>query len=295
MRQLLYLKLKKWFTLILFGVVLSGVLLVVRFPGQQIKHFVVQTLERHFPGTECVLEDIAYRFPLTITVGHIRFQQVGRGETVFELENGVVKPAFFLPGRAFFFTAGLYGGKLGCRIRLDWEEERIYFDDLLIQRLNMARLEGLQNRLQRRFTGFFDFTGSCSAQISTRGFEEISGKITLNDGSLGLQQPLFLYTQLDLQRAQATIRLKKNRMLFSEGQFTGNQFKGKLGGTLQVVSPWTGSTFEMTGLLQPKATVLQRDGRTRTMVRRLKKQFGDGALPFVVQGTLGQPDLRFGR
>ena len=72
----------RWLFYCGYAVVLTAVLLYVRFPAQEFKEYCTRKAEGLFNGTKCTIGKIAYAFPFSIRFDTVKFTSKERSEIV---------------------------------------------------------------------------------------------------------------------------------------------------------------------------------------------------------------------
>ena len=61
----------RWLIYLLYALMVTAVLLIIRFPNEKVKTFLVETVENKLPESQCSIDNVSYKFPLTIKVKYL--------------------------------------------------------------------------------------------------------------------------------------------------------------------------------------------------------------------------------
>ena len=95
-----------------YGVLLTAVLLYVRFPAERFKEFCEKRIEHLLPGSSCNIDNVVYRFPLSTVLETIVISRVVDGqETDMVVERLAIYPEPLQFWKAFELKGEIYSGK----------------------------------------------------------------------------------------------------------------------------------------------------------------------------------------
>jgi type II secretion system protein N len=275
---------------VLYGCVLTGVLLVVRFPAQTLRHSCAGVVERIIPGTTCVIGGIDYDFPLTLRIQDIRVTRLHSPEDIF-FSAKRLSMRLDLQHAGVHLLMEAYDGQHECRLRI--KGEALTLVDVQIQHLDLGQWGALHRLLGRKFSGFLDITGEYSGRLSKLMAGEAKGIAVVREGSIELLQPILSLNAINLQNVVMEIYLQNKVVTMRKGSFHGAEFKGTVSGTFGVNVPMGSSMLMLSGDLTP-LLLANVDPQWKNRVTILLKRNKQSTLPFVISGTLAGPLFRFG-
>ena len=284
----------KWFLYFIYAVILTAVLLVIRFPDEKVKHFIADTIETKFPDTQCRLGRISFRLPLAFHIHDIQLNSATDSKLVFTVDDIFIRPKFDKPAKLFHFSIMAYGEEHECLTRVDWQKKEMIIDELKINQLNLAELEFIHNKLGRKLSGLMDITGKFRKSVKKGDTGVVKGKMVITDGELQLLRPILLQNTIDIKKAEMDYTLNKKIFTLNNGHFEGSRLKGEFAGSIHLLSPWIATKLNLKGKLVPKAGILKNNPRATRIVGRLKTQHKSSTPPFIIKGELGKPFFRFG-
>lgn len=279
-----------------YALILTGLLLYVRFPTQKFKQFCENRLEFIFPGSVCAIERISYRFPLTLNFEAVNIINTGSsGRSGVFIDNLSVTPDLAKIGGNITVAAAVYGGALSARLEVDFAAKKIELQDIRITDLDAAALQKGLAVVDRKASGTLGFTGSYQAAFDNPAGGSGQGRIVADDGSVALLQPVLSLQQIDFYQAVCNLRYENRKLEVSEGTLKGKDLTADFAGELQLLSSFLASELQIGGCLVPQAAFLETHPQEQKMVQGVMKRYNMTALPFKVGGTLSNPTFRFSK
>ena len=109
---------------IVYGVLLTGTLLVLRFPEERLLDHAAQAVERRLPGYSVSIGDVGYRFPLDLSFNRVRL--INPAEIVdVSLEEVLVSLERSNPASRAQVRFDVFGGTVETEVVLDRAAGRI--------------------------------------------------------------------------------------------------------------------------------------------------------------------------
>ncbi len=279
---------------LLYGFVLMGVLLYVRFPAAAVKKYCAGYVEKVFPGTDCRIGALSYTFPLTIKVSDVRLAKIEQlDEVMFAAQSFSIRPHLRYPIQVFTLSGNLYDGTYTSELTLKGKKGAFTLTKLTIENLDLQKLTYLTEQLDRDFTGRLTVTGEYYGVLDRLGEGVAKGNVAIDEGSLELLQPVLSLNGIDLQKSTFGFQFKEHDLQILEGHFNGKELAGSFSGNIEVLSPWLESEFDIAGELEAHTTLLEGSKRVKSIVSSLQRRH-NGILPFNVSGSVDNPLFRFG-
>jgi len=259
------------------------------------KQDLIQLVERLVPGTICTIGDISYGIPLTLSLTDIRLAQLqSPTEVLFFAKRITINADPRRLGRIFHIVVDAYDGVHQCQLRINKDSRQFTLADLSIQHLDLGQFILFHRGLGRKWTGFLDISGQYSGQLGKIESGVGTGTMVVRNGAIELRQPILSLDVVNLQTVQSELQLQGLAIAFKKGVFHGLEFNGEFSGMFQINSPWKNSKLELAGGFEPLPSLLRGDPQWKNMVTMLQRRYKQTQIPFVVNGTVAEPVLRFG-
>ncbi|MBU1565930.1 MAG: type II secretion system protein GspN [Proteobacteria bacterium] len=277
-----------------YALILTGLLLYVRFPTKKFTQFCENRLELIFPESDCNIDRIIYQFPSTLTFNGVSLRRSGvSGDPGFFVDRLSVTADLPKLMSNITLAVTFYGGALSARLEVDAAAKRIEMHDIRLAGLDVAGLQKDLVILDRKVSGKLGFTGSYQAAFENLAGGTGKGQVVVDAGSVELMQPVLSLQQIDFYQVVCNLRYENRKLLFSEGTLNGKDLTADFTGELQAVSSFLASEMQFGGRLIPQAIFLEIHPQEKRMVQGLMKRYNMTALPFKIGGTLSSPTFRF--
>jgi type II secretion system protein N len=273
-----------------YGCLLTGVLLVVRFPAETLRQYCAGAVEKVLPGTTCSIGRIDYDFPLAFRIRDIRVTLKRQPEDVlFVIKHlsGNVEPR----QSSCRLSAEAYDGRHECRLLI--KGDTLTLADIKIHHLDLGQWGTLQRLLGRKVTGFLDVTGAYAGRLGKLMAGEAKGVVAVREGSMELLQPILSLNTVNFQNVETEFQLRDQLVTMQKGNYHGAELNGAFSGTFRVSDPLGSGTLEVSGNLTP-LSLADVDPRLKNRATILQTRYKQATLPFVISGTLAGPLFRFG-
>lgn len=287
---------KTFFLCFLYAVVLTGVLLYYRFPAEEFKKYCVKYVESIFPGVECNIGSLAYKFPFSFQADNINFTDKEEPEVLlFESKSLLIVPHIKYPLDTFSLSGELYGGSHSSKLSFNTEPGSFTLTGIEVKDFDLKKLILIQEELGRTFFGKMtlrgDYTGKTNDLLGGSG----RGKITVKKGRMELLQPILSLPQLDIRNAEFDFSYKEQELEINNGQFDGKELRGNFSGGVAIESEWLVSELDLIGELTVESALFAGNYRLKSIVSSLQKRHKQAMLPYNVSGLVADPVFRFGK
>ena len=279
---------------VLYAVLLTAVLLYVRFPAEKFKHYCIAQIESLVPESTCTIENIDYRFPLSAA-----FHALTLSREIDGRETAIVfdEIAFFfeLPqlGRRVAITGKMYSGRFSTVLNFDRRARSFHLANIVGQAIELGPLAEGIGIADRKMSGIIGFSGDYQASSSAPGDGTGKGRIEMVEGSCSLLQPILNLSALAFDKVSLGLIREDGPVQLVEGEFLGSEIMADFSGELQLAVPFLSSNIEIIGHLEPDAGYLQAHPQQQQVVQRLLQRYKMEVLPFKVGGTVQRPLFRF--
>lgn len=276
-----------------YGLVLLGVFLVVFFPKGRFLLWVADRVETALPGYECRIDDVRYVYPFDI-----RFHQVvlQNREEQFNIPLDSLQVGFKKkwPVDKFDFSAAFWGGTVESDVSLDQQARKVTFSRLSASSLHLDEIDFLQKRIDRQIRGELNVSGTLTVYVGRQSETEFSGTVEIENFYTKLRRPVLENSEIEFQRIETRVDLRQVQVNLSEGQFSGSLLSGLFAGNVVLQKPWQQSRIDIVGGVIPQDRLLQSDPQVAEAAAQLYRKYRKKEIPCVVNGSLEEPQFRFG-
>jgi type II secretion system protein N len=278
-----------------YGLVLTAVLVYVRFPAAKFRQYCESSIERVLPDTSCSIDRIDYRFPATVRFSGITLGRTTDGNrSEWIIDHLAVSPAAGKLMREFAVTGTFYSGVWSTRMGVDFTARQFTLKEILLDGLDTAALTASLNGIERKIVGKIGFTGSYQATVDDPGGGTGQGRMVVSDGSFALLQPVLSLTAIDFRQLTFETKFTGRRLDILDGKVQGNDITADFSGGLALTESFVESNLQLSGQMTLQADFLANHPEERKMVQGLLRRYNRSTLPFKVGGTMIRPTFRFG-
>ena len=276
-------------------------LLWYKFPAEAVKARIEKDLNQLTPSLHWVVQEIALRPLLDIQLRHISISEK-HGEkkeekTLFRVKTMTLRPDLKVWKKtgniAAQYKARLLEGTIAGQLGLTKDRSALAYDGAITEIIiNEQGLPFLQEQYQRRVQGVLSGTFSGQRKLTEQQSQSVQGTFHLNQGVIGLHDPVLGMKELTFDRSEPQLSLKNNTITLSKGTVTSPLFAATFQGTLHTAVPCPLSRIQVTGSFQP-GPEFTASVDSPSLVRMLQKAIQKGNLPFTVNGILQEPGIVF--
>jgi type II secretion system protein N len=285
----------RWFWYCCYAVVLTAILLYLRFPVVKFNEFCVRQAEGLVSGSRCTIGNIAYDFPFGISLKDVSFFLPKQEKSsVFVVNSLAFSPVFKDFGNNFAVSGRSYSGQFSGTLHIKQKDRQFSLDPLVLQNLNLGEMKAVQDMLGRELSGRLDFTGRYSAAVNQYLAGNATGKVKLREGKISLLQPVLALKEIDLQQVELEIQYDKHELQCTKGKMKGKDVSSDFSGMVKVNFPWYLSSVAAKGEMALTAGFMKGNKEAENEIAAVRKQFKKSTLPFEVNGSLQKPAFRFG-
>ena len=116
-------------------------------------------------------------------------------------------------------------------------------------------------------------------------------QVMLTDVVVDINKRLAGLKDLTFQKIAVQAEIQDNRVELTQGDISGKEANGTIGGYITIKYPFAKSTLDIRGTIRPQPDFLKNISRRIPMGFLLSKMSMKKGIPFVAQGTIGEPDL----
>jgi type II secretion system protein N len=282
------------FFYLVYAVVLTAVLLYIRFPTEKFKLFCEKRVESFLSDSVCTIDRIAYHFPLSIAFFNLQSSTVvDEKDSKLVVSHLVVSPDIKNVLRAFAISGEIYGGSFGLKLNLDAPAKSFQLNDVYIKGFDVNAWASDYGLLDRKMSGIVEFSGSYQARYDSPQEGMGTGKLVIADGSMELLQPVLSLPTFGFERINVDMTHENNIVRFIDGAVSGKEMSGEFTGEMRMTSPLLNSSILLSGNLTPNEGFLLAHPEEKRLVEQLLLRYKSSVLPFKVGGSVRRPTFRF--
>lgn len=283
-----------WFTVFLYGVALTAVLLYLRFPEKSFKKYCETNIEKWLPGVECRIGAVGYGYPAELVFKDLRITLKNNDAAAFEDERFSLQPAWKHITSALQIQSRAFGGNHSARININRTAGNISLNELQIEKAQLGEITLFQ-RADKKIEGFLSGNGSATIHRQSLAVVSAKGDFTVSDLAFELNNPLFQLITLEVDSGDFQVNLSDNRMRFMEGRMANAKIDGTFQGDVVLADPLWITKLTLTGSIIPKVELFQGNKQLQAVVTGVKRRYNSDDIPFRVGGTIKSPTFIFGK
>lgn len=282
------------FLYLVYAIVLTTVLLYVRFPGEKMRVYCEHRLDQVIGSGRTSIAKIDYHFPATV---EFRKVKIG-GEPSGGANNEIVMDRLRLfPASEGFLTSwlvdgDLYSGFLKATLDIQLKENFFQLKDIRLEKTDLAAITAGMPAIQREITGELALTGKYKAKFNQPLTGVGDGIMHLTAGSMQLIRQILTLDVIDFDEINIPWKYADSVLNITDGRMIGQQLDADFSGTLHPpLLPPVGA-LKVSGLIVPGEQFLKDKPQIERLVQRLMKQYKTPAVPFKLGGMLDKPTFR---
>lgn len=286
----------RFFLYLLYGLLLTAVLLYVRFPTEKFKQFCEKRIEHYLPGTTCKIDKVVYRFPLSAVLAQVNLAAAEEMDlAALGIQELVVTalPKTLFSG--YSLDGDILGGTFRAELDVDREGDTFQLNGIALQNIDLGNLVGSLGGIEREMAGVMEYSGNYQADSKRPLQGSGKGVVKVGKGSMALLQPVLGLSAIDFDSVVMSVTQDKGVVGLAEGKLNGQDIVADFTGELRVASPLVNSIVLLSGQMEPQDVFLRSRPREQKVVQRLLKRYKMAVLPFKVGGTVQRPLFRFSK
>ncbi len=277
-----------------YAVLLTVVLLYVRFPAEKFKAYCEERIEILLPDSVCSIGDLAYRFPLSASFDTIKISRMINGqETDMVVDRLVIAPEPLKFWKSFKLKGEMYSGRFEAGLDVDIQAQSFHLVDIHLEGVEAGALAQAIGLTERKIAGILEFSGDYQAQSNNPSDGTGKGVVQIVTGSMSLLQPILSLSTLEFERVAVNWVLENGILSFAQGELQGRDIVADFTGELRIAPLLLNSNIQLSGHLEPDETFLRSHPKEQQVVQRLMQRFKMTVLSFRVGGTVKRPLFRF--
>ncbi len=281
---------------LLYAVLVLGLLLYLRFPGETVRTWMEQRFNTAQSRLQCTIGHLAPTWTGGLQFSDIRFKTTGSdGVSLMKIDSLLLRPRYLRLAtggeRIVTFRCRAHGGKATGWIRQRKDasppELKGDFHDIALE-----SFRGLGSRMKRKFNG--SLSGKVTLTGRPGGISDVAGKadITIDNGGIELQRPLFGLGAIDFNSLTSRLKIEGGKVLIVDGKIDSRLFLGLFSGEVHPAGQLRLTSLLIDGTLEPRPELFTGLA-DKQEVDVIRGQLRDGKLPFSISGTLLEPGITF--
>ena len=283
-----------WLSLLLYGLVLTCVLLYVRFPADKVERYLTEKISALNSGAVVEFGKCGYSFPLRLSCDRFFVGLRDTKEEIVAIQNMTVSPVASGFGFKYALAGDIAGGTYSAVAEISPLSKSVKLGNLELTNIDLSRLGLIQSTLQREVKGILDFRGSMVVSLAGAGLVAQEGKLTVREGHFVLRQQILLADRLQMRPLEVQVAYKKGVLQLRNGVVRGNQLDVGFAGEVKANGAMADWETALKGEITPAKEYVAANPQVQRVVKRLQRQFTGNSLPYIVSGSLGVPRFRFG-
>lgn len=282
------------FLYLVYAVILTAVILYLRFPTEKFKNFCERHVEFYLSGKTCSVERLGFRFPFSLTASNVQISQEVDGQiSRHRIGFFIVTPDLKDFLQRFVIKGKMYKGSFALDLHVDRSEKRFRISEISLKDLNIGEWISDYRLLGRTVTGTANFSGEYQGTLADFSGGVGTGELLVVDGRLQLLQPVLSITDFAYERIIGKMEYEKGVLNFSDGEVLGNEIKANFTGTVRMATPILASNISLRGSMIPSKEFLAANPTEKKVVEQLQRRYKMSVLPFEVGGSVQTPTFRF--
>jgi len=283
-----------WLSLLLYGFVLTCVLLYVRFPADKVERYLTEKISALNRGAVVEFGECGYNFPVELQCDRFSVALRDTKEEIVAIQNMTVSPIASGLGFKYALAGEIAGGTYSSVAEISPLSKSVKLGDLELTNIDLSRLGFIQSTLQREIKGVLDFRGSLAVSLVGAGLVAQEGKLTVREGHFGFRQQILLADRLQMRPLEVQLAYEKGVLQLRNGSVRGNQLDVDFAGEVKANGAMADWEIALKGGITPAKEYVAANPQVQRVVKRLQRQFTGNSLPYIVSGSLGVPRFRFG-
>ena len=291
-------QLKKWIWYGFYVIALTGILLAVRFPADDLAVFLEGFVSRKSPTTILSISGLTLAYPLGVRLKHVEVdQKILLGKmNLLTADDLILKaePISLMRGKyVIHLTSDLYGGDVTGGVAVNTTKAGSILAELHLSNIRAEQVKLLEAiagvNLNCGLNGDIFYEGDATALLAGTGKADFA----FGAGTFSLVKPLFGFTEtVGIEKMSLGFSLRK-RQVETKLIFTGSELLAELSGDINLVDNVLQSTLDLKGKITGTATFLRKDDpASGPGMELLKKRLQEGDISFMLLGTVAEPRVR---
>jgi type II secretion system protein N len=279
----------KWFSYVLFALILTVCFLYALFPSDQLKNFLIFHLNKNHADIKITIDRIIPAFPPGIRLYNVNVYQMT--DPVLIMEKIKLAPdllSLFRPDIVFFFKANTCGGIIDGSGTLARNSAFKKINvDATVKDVQLAKIHAMQGLNRRNISGVLE--GRLTYTYDPTSGEDVKATIVIADGKIELLNPILMLDAIALSSIESSFVIKNRSLHFKKCSFEGDQMDGIIAGSVVLQKPLERSVLKLVGTIRPNPTLLADLEKDLPKNLIPRKVFSKNGLSIKLNGTIEKP------
>lgn len=289
---------RKWFGYIIYCILLTVALLYYRFPSDTLRDYLQARANNLDTPLFLSIDRIKPWLPfgLKFRQTEISFKEKPNIK-IFSADSLLVKPqawSFFKGKSKYCFECLSYGGDIrGC---IYFEKDRLtapFNTEIELNTIRVGNYEHLKDLIGTHVNGILSGTICYRGQHKNLIDGAGEANLKLLDGKVDLLLPILSLESIKFNEVKIDMVLKTQKINLTHFELEGPLLKSTMSGTISLKKEFAKSTLDLTGKIEPFAAFFKNTEGVSNTVKFFKQRLRKGTLVFIIQGTIGEPKIRF--
>ena len=282
----------RFLSYLVYAVVLTGILLYVRFPADKFRAYCEQRLEHLAGSRECTIAEIHYLFPAAVEFEKIRIgQSEERKSDRIVFDKLKVSPDFSRFLSLWKMTGEMYGGSFSALLELKMKERVLYLNSIRFENGALSAMVAEMPSFQREISGKMTVSGEYTAEFDRPLKGTGNGRLHLGKGNMQLIREVLTLDVIDFDELNVLWKYGDSQIILAGGKMAGPLLNADFTGTLQPPFLPPEGRLNITGFLVAKKPFLKDRPQIERLMQRLARKY-EGSVPFRLNGTMDKPIFR---
>lgn len=283
---------------ILYGVILTMGFLYFRFPSEAVEDYFRAKGNRANPPLALSVDRIGPLIPYGLKFVKTRVSLRDAPNTlILNSDRLSLRPSLLslLGGKPdYSFHCSAYKGDTSGNIRI-WQDETARSIDTEIQltSVDLGEYAYLRELIGRSVKGTLSGTIAYNGQYMPILEGSGEAKLRLSEGMVELAEPFLTLKSIDFNELEIDMVLNKREIDVGRLEFKGRQLQGSLSGTITLRKALAESVLRLSGTIEPFAALFESAEGIQETVAFLRGRIDQGTFTFMIEGTLGEPKIKF--
>ena len=289
---------KKWLGYLLFALILTVALLYYRFPSDALRDYLQSMAYSANPPLALSVDSLELSLPIGLKLVETQVALKDMPDTIIlSADSLLVRPqvwSLFRGKPVYRFHCVAYRGDLVGSVYVEKDGTRDFIDTKIdLRNIHVADHAYLSQLIGRHVEGTLDGTVSYKGQRNPLVDGSGQANLRLSQGRVELLEPFITLESIDFNEMEIEIILKKQNVNLSRLELKGQQLHGTLSGTITLKQELAKSRLDLKGTIEPFAGLFKGPAGAGDTVQFFKQRLKGGAFPVVIQGTVGEPKVKF--
>jgi type II secretion system protein N len=221
--------------------------LYVRFPGQAVRGYLLDTVAERYPAASLSLASVSLSFPPGLKMANVILSFKDNPASDVRLESLRVRPrllGYLVGGSSFAMNALAYGGAVQGRVNFSnlMPDKIPNSAEIKLVDLNLVKIAYLNERLGHQISG------KLSGVYTYRDDSKLD--FIVQNGTYQLVDKISGFDRIDFSRAEGQITLKGGLLKINKLKLTGDKINLSLKGDIVLNADFKNSEISLTGTME---------------------------------------------